>query len=298
MKDPHHPRLLAAIPCFNEADHIGSLVSQAQQFVDLVVVVDDGSSDATARVAAGSGAMVLSHPQNLGKGAALNTAFQRARELDGEILVTLDGDGQHDPSQIPLLLGPIQRGEAEVVVGSRFLKARNSIPGYRILGQRVLTVANNLFSGKRLTDSQSGFRAFSRQAMESLYFKEQGLAVESEMQFLFAKRRLRVAEVPITVHYSGQARRNPFRHGFGVLFRVPALAAHHRPLRLFVILGGIVLHLAGLSGVKTWSTLNSDGFLHQGWLWATILLLTAGLGTLLAGVALNATAGRNRLKSR
>lgn len=213
------PKVVAAIPAYNEAAYIGGIIKTTKKYVDQVIVVDDGSIDGTGNIAEQSGAIVVRHGENLGKGAAVSTAFEIARKIKPLALVLLDGDGQHDPRAIPLLLKPIHQEQADMVVGSRFL-ADNPIPKYRVLGLSVLNLCTNLGSGIKLTDSQSGFRAFSRRAIESLSFSEKGFAVESEMQFQAAQHGLKVVEVPIITNYNGKTRRSPVIHGFGVLFRV------------------------------------------------------------------------------
>ena len=134
-------------------------------------------------------------------------------------MVLLDGDGQHDPAEIPSLLEPVLSGEADMVVGSRFLR-NNHIPKYRMLGQAILTLATNIGTGIRISDTQSGFRSFSQQAINKMSFHESGFAVESEMQFKARKYNLKVAEVPIATNYDEKVKRSPVAHGFGVLFRV------------------------------------------------------------------------------
>ena len=146
------PKIVAAIPCFNEARCIGSVVLKAKKFVDAVVVIDDGSTDATAEIVAEAGAVIHRHDQNQGYGASIRSAFAKGRQLNADILVTLDGDGQHDPSDIPNLVKPLLEGEADVVVGSRFLGEVKRPPFYRRLGQRVLTTTTNLGSGQALSD--------------------------------------------------------------------------------------------------------------------------------------------------
>ncbi|HET7034051.1 MAG TPA: glycosyltransferase family 2 protein, partial [Thermomicrobiaceae bacterium] len=223
--------ILAAIPAYNEAATIAQVVLAARHHVDEVLVIDDGSSDLTSRMAEGAGATVIRHERNLGKAAGIMTAFRAAARRDSRVLVLLDGDGQHDPHEIPALLEPLQAGQADVVVGSRFLNVRNPIPFYRTIGQRVLNVATRLGSGIHCSDSQCGYRAFSRRAYRGLQLREtflHGLAVESEMQFEIAARGLRLAEVPVYVRYDDRARRSPLKHGFGVLYRVLALTSERR----------------------------------------------------------------------
>lgn len=217
-------QVTAVIPCFNEEKTIARVITESRRHVDQVLVVDDGSDDKTVWEALRAGALVTSHLANRGKGAALNTAFTLLRREDCPAAVLLDGDGQHDPSEIPLLLAPVLTGRADIVIGSRYLRQAHLIPAYRRLGQTVLNAMTNLGSGLRVTDSQSGFRAFSSAAINHMRFREKGLAVESEMQFIVRRTGLRVFEVPITTIYSGGHRRSPLVHGFGVLYRVIRLS--------------------------------------------------------------------------
>ena len=212
-------KIIAAIPAYNEAKHIEEIVSKTLRYVAQVIVVDDGSEDGTGERAKRAGADVIKYARNLGKGVAVSTAFKIAREINPPAMVLLDGDGQHRPEEIPLLLEPVLDGRADMVVGSRFL-TNNHIPKYRMLGQTVLNLTTNLGSGIKLSDTQSGFRAFSRRAIERITLKETGFAVESEMQFKANRLKLKVAEVPINTIYSEKVKRSPVAHGFGVLFRV------------------------------------------------------------------------------
>jgi glycosyltransferase involved in cell wall biosynthesis len=213
------PKTIAAIPAYNEEKHIEEIVSKTLYYVDQVIVVDDGSDDRTGERARGAGAEVVTHDKNSGKGVAINTAFKAAREINPNAMVLLDADGQHSPEEIPSLLDPVLNSQADMVVGSRFLK-NNHIPKYRMFGQTVLNITTNLGSGIKLTDTQSGFRAFSRKAIERMALKETGFAVESEMQFMAGRYGLKVTEVPIETNYDEKVKRSPVVHGFGVLFRV------------------------------------------------------------------------------
>lgn len=243
-------RVAAVIPAYNEGISICNVVLATRHFVKEVIVIDDGSTDDTANLARGARATVICHEQNRGKAAGIMTAFQAAAARDLDAIVLLDGDGQHDPADIPQLLEPILNGSADVVVGSRFLDIRSPVPFYRTIGQRVLNVATHLGSGLRCTDSQCGFRALSRHAFTSIQLDESflhGLAAESEMQFEMAANGLRLAEVPIRVQYDEKARRSPIKHGFGVLYRVLAITRQRRRRLIYgvpVVAFG-VLSLAG-----------------------------------------------------
>lgn len=268
--------IAAAIPCLNEGHYIGSVVLQAKKYVDKVLVINDGSDDNTAEVAELAGATVLSHSRNRGKGTAIKTAFTWARNNDVKTLILLDGDGQHNPADIPDMLKPIQDGNADMVVGSRFLQ-QNDIPLYRRLGQIVLNFVTNLGSRTKLTDSQSGFRAFSAKAIQTISFREKGLSIESEMQLVASQQNLKIAEVPIEVKYLDSAGRNPVSHGFEVLSRVLTLFILQRPLFLFG-LPGLLLLCSGIGmGGYTISVYNSAHVLAVGYSLGTVLLAVSGL---------------------
>jgi glycosyltransferase involved in cell wall biosynthesis len=229
------PFTMAAIPAYNEAANIASVVERTRQYVDIVVVIDDGSRDRTSELAKRAGADVVRHSENRGKAGGIMSAIEVASRRDVDYLVLLDGDGQHDPDDIPRLLEPLANGEGDIVIGSRFLDIRNPIPFYRTIGQRVLNVATHAGSGLRCSDSQCGFRALNRIAYSALALREtflHGLAVESEMQFQAADAGLRLCEVPIFVSYDEKARRSPIKHGFGVLYRVFALTGRRLNPRL------------------------------------------------------------------
>lgn len=279
--------IVAVIPAYNEERFIGSVVLTARQFAQAVIVVDDGSADDTALIAQLSGAEVIRLPENRGKGAALNEGFARASILRPAAVVMLDGDAQHDASEIPLVASPVVRGEADIVIGSRFLGTRSAIPGWRRAGQHALTVITNTASGLTTSDSQSGYRAFSPRALEKLQFRSRGLAMESEMQFLARKAGLRVAEVPISVQYLDPSKRNPFLHGMQVIDSILTLVARRRPL-LFLGVPGVLLMIAGLlAGLDVIQIIDTRHKVPFGTATLSALLVLAGLLLFIAAIILN-----------
>jgi glycosyltransferase involved in cell wall biosynthesis len=284
----HKPKILVAIPCFNEEQCIGSVVIKAKKFVSGVIVIDDGSGDSTADIAAGAGAEVHRHERNKGYGAAVRSALEQGRKLGADVLVILDGDGQHDPDDIPSVIKPILDGAADVVIGSRFMGKGKKPPFYRRLGQHALTTATNLGSGQRVTDSQSGFRAYSSKALKELNLSESGMSIGSEMQFAINKAGLRVTEVPIEVSYLGKSRRSPLGHGVSVLSRVLVLFSLRQPLLLFGF-PGLALLGGGLAlGARVLTRYSVTHELAVGNALGTILLCLSGLLLIFAALMLQA----------
>jgi glycosyltransferase involved in cell wall biosynthesis len=240
--------IIAALPAFNEEANIAKLVLQAQQHVDTVVVVDDGSTDMTAAIAKRLGAHVVQHVKNKGYGAALRTCFETARELDADAMVILDSDGQHDPAYIPHFIEALKESQADIVIGSRFLEkgTNNGIPTYRIVGMKVLDISTNVAGHVNVTDSQSGYRAYGRRAIQALKIENPDMGAGSEILLQIQQNQLKVVEIPITVRYDLEdtSSKHPVKHGFGVLGSIIQVIAEKRPL-LYIGLPGLVLIMIG-----------------------------------------------------
>jgi len=235
------------LPAFNEEVSIGSVVLLTRYYADNVIVVDDGSLDRTAEIARKAGAEVIVHEENKGKGAALKTGFAAADNMGADIIVTMDSDGQHNAADIPKLVKPIIKGEADMVNGSRYLNGLGkNTPSYRRVGQTILDGATKLNSGLQITDSQSGFRAFSASTKDVFRFKAQKMAIESEMLADAGKSGLRIAEVEIGVRYDvGRSTEHPIKHGFGVLLMVLKDIEFNKPL-YYLTVPGTALGIGGL----------------------------------------------------
>ena len=246
-------KVAVLLPAYNEEVAIASMILLSSEYADEVIVIDDGSSDRTREVSQMAGATVLYHNVNKGKGVALKTGFEYAKNFD--IVVTIDADGQHNPSEIPILIKPILDGEADIVNGSRYLNNQDtSTPKYRRVGQSVLDTATNIASGIKLTDSQSGFRAFSSESIQSFNFDSEGFGIESDMLIEAAENNLRIVEVEITVRYDvNTTTANPVVQGLTVLLRVLELMRFNRPLYYYGISGAIIMFF----GILIYFTLKS-----------------------------------------
>jgi glycosyltransferase involved in cell wall biosynthesis len=285
-----HP-IVAVIPAYNEERYIGSVVLKVRKQVDIVIVVDDGSTDLTAEIAEAAGAVVMRHEGKQGKGTALNTGFRHIRDLKPAAVVMLDGDGQHLPEEVPQVLAPVLRGEAELVVGSRYLRKGDGVPRHRVWGHRAFNLLTRIASGVGVSDSQSGFRAISPRALETVSFRSDGFSVESEMQFLARQHNLRLVEVPITVDYAEKAKRPVVGHGLIVLNGILRLVGQYRPLLFFGMTGLLVL-LAGI-GWGGWVVIiyQRSNQLAVGYALISVLLTIVGSLSLFAGVILHSVRG-------
>ena len=283
--------MLAGIAAYNEARYVGSVVLQTRQYVDEVIVVDDGSTDNTAKVAELAGATVVRHPQNKGKGAAVQTIMAEARKRNPDVLVLLDADAQHDPNEIPVLIKPISEG-FDLVIGSREAQ-EGKTPRYRRIGKEVIFRSSRLASGTNVYDSESGFRALSPKAINELDLKANGFAVESEMITFAADKKLKITEVPISNIYTKDGSTlHPVRHGIDVLSRIIVLISERRPLFAFGIAGGILLVIGLVFGVRVIDIANTTGSLAVGSAVLTALFIIAGMLSIFTGIILNALAKR------
>lgn len=218
------PRIVAGIPARNEQQFIAEVVRKARKFVDEVIVVDDGSTDDTAEAAKAAGALVIKHETNRGAGAATRACFEEARRRGAHVLVTLDGDGQHDPDGIPQILSPILKGKSDLVIGSRFLGFNNPIPRYRKFGINVITWLYNLGSKLRISDAQSCFRAYGERALHSLNITQRGFSFSVELLVQARQKGFTITEVPIScIYHSASHSANPVTHGLGVALTVVKL---------------------------------------------------------------------------
>lgn len=285
------PHVVVGIPAYNEAIGIGSTVLASQRYADQVVVADDGSSDATAKIARLAGATIVRHETNQGKGAAIRSLIEHARSTECETLVLLDGDGQHLPDNIPAVANPILTENADLVIGSRYLEGdvEKETPIYRRLGQRVLDTLTKVSTGTKVTDSQSGFRALSMTAVDSLSLTTNGMSIESEMIDDAISKGLRIQEVPIDVRYDGIDGQtyNPIRHGIAVMTFMLQLIRDRHPLMFFSLPGGVFAVSGLLSVFWLINIYDQTGTLHLGIAFVSGLMTIIGILCVFCGFILN-----------
>jgi len=290
MSKTEAKRTLGIIPCYNEETTIGSVVLKTKHYVDVVLVIDDGSLDDTAKIAQDAGAIVISHNKNLGKSAGIKTGFKYALENGFDYVVTIDGDGQHDPAQIPIVLDNVIKNGHDISIGYR-VGNNTEMPPWRKIGKRVLDYATGFRSGGRITDSQCGFRAFNKKAVNDLILKLNGNAfsVESEQLVKAYDLGLNVTNTPVTCKYKNldTSTINPASHGFSVLGYVIWLIAERRPL-LFIGVPGFASVIIGLIlGIYTLQYYNLNHVFLVPYAILVSIFLIVGALAMFMGLMLN-----------
>lgn len=239
-------KVLVGMPAYNEEKNIGPLVLKLKESGYDVLVCDDASTDSTGLLAENLGAVVVKHSRNLGYGAAIQSIFSKARELKSDVLVTFDADGQHDYKDIKRLVEPISEGKADVVIGSRFLEKKSDIPKYREIGIKTITQLTKTTHKVDVTDAQSGLRAYSRKAIESIFPVEDSMGISTEILIKAAEKNLTIGEISIIVSYEGiTSTHNPTSHGLTVVGTTLKFLSIKHPL-LFYGIPGLFFLVVGL----------------------------------------------------
>jgi glycosyltransferase involved in cell wall biosynthesis len=293
-------KTVAVIPAYNEESSIAKVILRVKRYVDEVIVCDDGSTDMTFMIAKALGASVVRHGERRGKGEALRTLSKEIMERGTDIIVTIDGDGQHDPDEIPMLLKPIETGESDVVVGSRYVDGgKMDAPFYRRFGLRVVNFLYRKFGGVRIKDTQSGFRAYSQKAFEFLIQCDaKGYGIEGEQLVRAAKNGLRVMEVPISVKYNGPARnskKSPLLHGADLISTLFRLVAEGRPLMYLGLPGIGLICIGGMLGLYLLWMFNITRYFS---IPVAILTVGASIGGLLLIIAAITLHGLKRINEK
>ena len=236
-------KIAIGLPAFNEGKNIAGIISKLKKYADTIIVCDDGSTDLTGKISEELGTIVITHEKNQGYGASINSLFLKAKELETNVFVTFDADGQHRVEDIPIVTEPIINNKAEIVIGSRFLETKSEeMPNYRKVGIKLITKVTNLSIKEKLTDSQSGFRAYSKKALDEIIPSDEGMGVSTEILIKASNLDLKMAEVPIKVSYEGEtSTKDPISHGSSVIFSTIKFTSIHNPLKFYGIPGIIFL---------------------------------------------------------
>ena len=275
---------LACIPAFNSEETIGRIVKDCLLYVDEVIVCDDGSTDNTAEYAEKNGAEVVKHEKNYGYGAALITLFDKAREKNPDVMVTLDADGQHIPEFIPQLIAPLSYQKNDVVIGSRFLKNDSSTPKFRRAGIKLITAATNFDNKLKLTDAQSGFRAYSKKAIQLIHPTEYGMGASTEIITKVANKGLNIVEVPIVISYDNvESKKEAIPHGITVLMNALKYMSIKHPIPSYGLPGIALLVIGTILGIQFFDVYFNEGVVF-------IVTLLVSVITFLAGTILLTTA--------
>ncbi len=281
--------IIAVIAAYNEQIAIGSVVIRTKPFVTKVIVVDDGSHDMTSYIAEHAGAEVIRLSKNQGKSYAMLRGFDRARHLNADIVVMLDGDGQHHPEEIPSIVSPILKNEADLVIGSRFLNENNKIPFYRKIGQKTLDRMTKIASSCAITDSQSGFRAISSKALDCFTAEPTGYNIESVMISHMSDNGMRIAEIAINVEYEvpHKHKKNFFTHGMDILSNLVGIIGYRRPLLTFGIPGAVLMIVGLYLGFWAWSEYATYHIIPYSLTVGGTLFLLLGLSSVNTALILN-----------
>jgi len=269
------------IPAFNEEKNIAAIITKLADITDTIIVCNDGSSDLTSDIAEKMGVFVINHEKNLGYGAAIRSIFLKAKELDGDILVTFDADGQHRIEDIEKVTKPIIDQEVDLVIGSRFLdESEKEVPQYRKVGIKVITKITNASIKKQLTDSQSGFRAYSKKVLNELNPSELGMGISTEILIKASSKNFRITEVPIKILYAGDtSTHNPVSHGSSVILSTIKYTSIEHPLKFYGI-PSMILFIIGIS----FTYLSAEYYAEIGRLNTNLTIIAAG--TVLIAVVL------------
>lgn len=272
------------LPAYNEEKNIASIIIKLKQITETIIVCDDGSTDLTSKIASELGAITIVHQKNMGYGAAIASLFAKSREIGVDALVTFDADGQHRIEDVKTVLEPISKDSADIVIGSRFMQEEDNVPKYRKIGIKTITELTNVTTGSKITDSQSGFRAYNRKVLDSITPSEYGMGVSTEILIKAARNKFRITEVPITILYEGDtSTHNPVSHGASVVFSTIKYVALERPLSFYGIPGVVFLGI-GLFFVA-WTL---QLFAESGQIITNVSLI--GIGCTIIGVLLLMTA--------
>ena len=255
-------KIVIGIPAYNEQKNIAAILIKLKKVTQHNIVCDEGSDDLTGNIAEELGAIVIKHKKNLGYGAGIKTIFLKAQEINADVLVTFDADGQHRVEDINKVLVPIKNNKADIVIGSRFLNNEQKISKYRKVGIKAITDLTNITTGAKITDAQSGFRAYNKKTLENIKLTESGMGISTEILIKAKKFNLKIIEVPIIVSYEGEtSTHNSVIHGSSVIISTLKYVAMERPLTFYGIPGLVFLIIGVTFGLWAVQIFTNEGVL-------------------------------------
>ena len=279
--------ILVGIPAYNEEKNIGPLILNLKKQGYKILICDDASSDQTSELSEQLGATVIKHEKNRGYGGAIQSLFNKAREIKPDILVTFDGDGQHDYRDIENLVKPIVDNISDIVIGSRFLGKKSDIPKYREIGIKTITKLTNVSHNVNVTDSQSGLRAYSLKTLETIFPSEESMGISTEILIKATEQNLKISEIPIVVSYEGEtSTHNPASHGLTVIGTTLKFLSIKHPLIFYGIPGMVFLAIGLIFTVWTLTNFSETRMILTNLALISVGSIVLGVLFLLTGIML------------
>ena len=273
-------KITIGIPAYNEEKNIVDIVNKLKEKYESIIVCDDGSTDSTYEILKTMNVNIIKHENNLGYGAAINSIFEKSQEIGSDILVTFDADGQHKIDDIETVIAPIIDEKSDISIGSRFLDSKNNVPGYRKVGIKIITHVTNSSIKDKITDSQSGFRAYNKNVLNKIKPLDFGMGISTEILIKASSLGLSITEVPIEILYSGEtSTHNPVSHGTSVIISTIKYTSIERPL-VFYGIPSVIFLLIGL----TFSYMAIQYYVDIGRLSTNLTIV--GATTVLIGIVL------------
>ena len=254
-KKPNDDYVIIGIPLYNSEETIASIIFSCLEYADEVVCIDDCSSDKSAEISKDAGATLISHEKNRGVGGVAKTFFNYAKENNASIVVLIDSDGQHDPEDLPKMIKPLSENKADLVIGSRFVSGGKSkdMPIYRKFGLKLINGVSKLHSRQHIRDTQSGYRAFNKAAINAVRFENEGMKSSLEILESISEKGLRILEIPTTIRYDlkNTSSLHPIPHGISVFSYALSALSQKRPFLVFGLPGLIMVIIGALFGLRT-----------------------------------------------
>jgi glycosyltransferase involved in cell wall biosynthesis len=279
---------IACIPAYNAGNTIYDIVKRSKQFVDMVVVCNDGSNDNTVHEASKAGAVVISHEKNLGKGATLRSLFSYSIQINSDFIVTIDADGQFLPEEIPKIMELLIESSQDVIIGNRYSDS-DEMPNYRKTGNKILDKISKLASDLPFNDTQSGFRGYSKNALKQIKFTSNGFGADSEILIDASQKNLKISEVDVKVLYdtAGEtSTTNPISQTVDIITSLVEQVAIRHPLKYLGTSGLSLLILGSVLGVYVVSLFNETRYFSVPFTLLTLGSIIIGFILILMAVVL------------